>query len=189
MEQSETILIQQLKAGNDAAYQTLYRLHYRILCAYARQIVGNDFDAENIVDDAIFHLWEVRDQLQIDRSLRSFLITSVHRRCLNRIKQHQHELATCTFPKEELITAQDSTYPLGHLLEKELEEKIRTAIETLPHETRQVFELSRYEDMTYDEIAKRLGISVNTVKYHIKNAIRLLYSQLEPYLLLLLLLG
>lgn len=79
--------------------------------------------------------------------------------------------------------------PLGHLLEKELEEKIRTAIETLPHETRQVFELSRYEDMTYDEIAKRLGISVNTVKYHIKNAIRLLYSQLEPYLLLLLLLG
>lgn len=80
-------------------------------------------------------------------------------------------------------------YPLGHLLEKELEEKIRTAIETLPHETRQVFELSRYEDMTYDEIAKRLGISVNTVKYHIKNAIRLLYSQLEPYLLLLLLLG
>ena len=43
--------------------------------------------------------------------------------------------------------------------------------------------------MTYDEIAKRLGISVNTVKYHIKNAIRLLYSQLEPYLLLLLLLG
>ncbi len=189
MEQSETILIQQLKAGNDAAYQTLYRLHYGILCAYARQIVGNDFDAENIVDDAIFHLWEVRDQLQIDRSLRSFLITSVHRRCLNWIKQHQHELATCTFPKEELITAQDPTYPLGHLLEKELEEKIRTAIETLPHETRQVFELSRYEDMTYDEIAKRLGISVNTVKYHIKNAIRLLYSQLEPYLLLLLLLG
>ncbi len=189
MEQSETILVQQLKAGNDAAYQTLYRLHYGILCAYARQLVGNDFDAENIVDDAIFHLWEVRDQLQIDRSLRSFLLTSVHRRCLNWIKQHQREFATCAIPKDDLITAQDPSYPLGQLLEKELEERIRAAIEALPHETRRVFELSRYDDMTYDEIAKRLGISVNTVKYHIKNALRLLYNQLEPYLLLLLLIG
>jgi RNA polymerase sigma-70 factor (ECF subfamily) len=189
MEQSETILIQQLKAGNDAAYRTLYQLHYGLLCAYAQQIVGNDFDAENIVDDTIFHIWEIRDQLQIDRSLRSFLITSVHRRCLNWIRQHSRQPATCAIPKDELLNIETSAHPLGHLLEKELEEKIRAAIEALPHETRQVFELSRYNDMTYDEIAKHLGISVNTVKYHIKNALHLLYNQLEPYLLLLLLIG
>ena len=189
METSEAILVQQLKAGNDAAYQTLYRLHYGLLCAYAQQIVGNDFDAENIVDDTIFHLWEIRDQLQIDRSLRSFLITSVHRRCLNWIRQHSRQPATCAIPNDELLNIETSVHPLGHLLEKELEEKIRAAIEALPHETRQVFELSRYNDMTYDEIAKHLGISVNTVKYHIKNALRLLYNELEPYLLLLLLLG
>lgn len=189
MEQSEAILVQQLKAGNDAAYQTLYRLHYGILCAYARQLVGNDFDAEDIVDDTIFHLWEVRDQLHIDRSLRSFLITSVHRRCLNWIRQHSHQPATCAIPKDGFLNFETSAHPLSHLLEKELEEKIRTAIEALPHETRQVFELSRYDDMTYDEIAQHLSISVNTVKYHMKSALRQLYDQLEPYLFMLLFIG
>jgi RNA polymerase sigma-70 factor (ECF subfamily) len=136
-----------------------------------------------------FPSWEIRDQLHIDRSLRSFLITSVHRRCLNWIRQHSHQPATCAIPKDGFLNFETSAHPLSHLLEKELEEKIRTAIEALPHETRQVFELSRYDDMTYDEIAQHLSISVNTVKYHMKSALRQLYDQLEPYLFMLLFIG
>ena len=81
-QQSETILIQQLCEGNEHAYKEVYRLHYAVLCAYARQFVNDDFEAESIVDDVILHLWEIRQQLRIDRSLRSYLISCVHNRCM-----------------------------------------------------------------------------------------------------------
>lgn len=77
-------------------------------------------------------------------------------------------------------TAGDSPY--GTLLSKELEEKVIQAIEALPAECRQVFLKSRMENK---EIAEELGISVNTVKYHLKNALKILREKLEYYLIAL----
>ena len=74
-------------------------------------------------------------------------------------------------------------------MEKELEEKIREAVASLPDDSRRVFVLSRYEGKTYELMAKELGISVNTVKYPIKRALRMLYNRLEPYLFILMLFG
>lgn len=88
-QQSETILIQQLCEGNEHAYKEVYRLHYAVLCAYARQFVNDDFEDESIVDDVILHLWEIRQQLRIDRSLRSYLISCVHNRCMNVIRERK----------------------------------------------------------------------------------------------------
>ncbi len=75
------------------------------------------------------------------------------------------------------------TYPLGVLLERELEEQITASISKLPKECRVVFQKSRFEEKRYEEIACELGISVNTVKYHIKRALSLLKLDLGKYLL------
>ena len=76
----------------------------------------------------------------------------------------------------------DSNYPLGRLLEKELENEIMNAINRLPDECRKVFNMSRFENRKYEEIAQELKISVNTVKYHIKHALALLHEDLGKYL-------
>lgn len=68
------------------------------------------------------------------------------------------------------------------LLEKELEQEIEKSIQNLPKECRTVFQMSRFEDMKYQEIADKLNISVNTVKYHIKNALAILNKDLSRYL-------
>ena len=70
-----------------------------------------------------------------------------------------------------------------------MEEKIQEAVASLPDDSRRVFVLSRYEGKTYELMAKELGISVNTVKYPIKRALRMLYNRLEPYLFILMLFG
>ncbi|MEG1839108.1 MAG: sigma-70 family RNA polymerase sigma factor, partial [Bacteroidaceae bacterium] len=67
-------------------------------------------------------------------------------------------------------------------------DKINDAIKALPSECRQVFVMSRFEDMKYDEIASKIGISVNTVKYHMKNALMQLRSELKDYLITILVL-
>lgn len=79
----------------------------------------------------------------------------------------------------------DENHPLGILLEKELEDKVVEAVESLPSECRAVFEKSRFEGKSYQEIADSLGISINTVKYHMKGAIARIYAHLERYLIII----
>ena len=189
MQQSEVLLIQQLSEGDEQAYKAVYRMHYAVLCAYARQYVPDDAEAESIVDDVILRMWEIRQHLHIDRSLRSYLLTCVHNRCINAVKQRKLNPATIGLPSDDLLHENSTDYPLNSLLEKELEKKIREAVVSLPDDSRRVFVLSRYEGKTYEQIAKKLGISVNTVKYHIKRALRMLYNRLEPYLFILMLFG
>ena len=187
MESTEALLVQQLKNGVDAAYKYLYDQHYQILCHVAAQYVKDDFLAETIVGDVIFHLWEVRETIEINTSVRSYLMTCVRNRCIDYLKSqyHKREVAHSDtglrdFPVLQYV--KDDDYPLGKLLEKELENEIMNAINRLPDECRRVFNMSRFENRKYEEIAQELKISVNTVKYHIKHALALLHEDLGKYL-------
>lgn len=186
----EQLLINLLKQGKEAAYKTLYEKHYAVLCHVARECLGDAYTAETIVGDVIFHLWEIRESLEIRISLRSYLLQAVRNHCLDYLSSRR-ERTEVTFsalegtegvqPLSERYLLSD-TYPLGHLLEKELEQQISQAIAALPGECSQVFLKSRFDGKKYEEIAAELGISVNTVKYHIKNALARLHTSLEKYL-------
>ena len=191
MEKKEELhLIHSLKSGNNQAYKYIYDHHYVLLCKIAYEFLKDYFLAESIVDDIIFHLWEKRDTLEITTSLRSYLVQAVRNRCINYLNlerekrevcfsviDQQNEWINSVFPSDD--------YPLARLLENELEQEIRNAINRLPEECKVVFKKSRFEEKRYDQIAEELGISVNTVKYHIKNAISRLSADLSKYLLLL----
>ena len=188
MESTESLIIEQLKQGNEEAYRYLYRYHYVSLCHVAKEYVGDEALAEHLVGDVIFHLWEVHEALDIHISLRSYLVRAVRNRCLDYLdsRKQKHEITFSELEDGDLlgeryIPADD--YPLGTLLEKELDHKIRQAIGRLPEECRRVFLKSRFEEKKYEEIARELGISINTVKYHIKNALSLLGKELGKYLL------
>lgn len=191
MEKKEELhLIHSLKSGNNQAYKYIYDHHYVLLCKIAYEFLKDDFLAESIVDDIIFHLWEKRNTLEITTSLRSYLVQAVRNRCINYLNlerekrevrfsviDQQNEWINSVFPSDD--------YPLARLLENELEQEIRNAINRLPEECKVVFKKSRFEEKRYEQIAEELGISVNTVKYHIKNAISRLSADLSKYLLLL----
>lgn len=187
MEQTEKLLINQLKEGDERAYKFLYDRHYQVLCHIAAQYVHDDFLAETIVGDVIFHLWEVRKKVEIKTNLRSYLMTSVRNRCIDYQKSQSGKSeipfsSSCfsDFPVISYVKTDDM--PLGRLLAKELETNISSAIDHLPKETRQVFRMSRFENKKYEEISEELGISVNTVKYHIKRALALLHDELRQYM-------
>ena len=192
MENTETLIVEQLKTGNEDAYQYIYDRHYALLCHVANGYVKDQFLAETIVGDTIFHLWEIRETLEISVSIRSYLVRAVRNRCINYLNSEweKREIAFSSLMPDEIIddkmTISDS-HPLGALLERELEEEIYKAIDKLPNECRRVFDKSRFEGKSYEEISQELGISVNTVKYHIKNALASLQMNLSKYLITLLL--
>lgn len=188
MENTEKRIIEQLKQGDEQSYKYLYDYHYVFLCHIAYGYVQDHFIAETIVGDTIFHLWEIRDSLDITISIRAYLTKAVRNRSINYLtsKSEKNEISlsetTSDWGSEEKYFLSDS-YPLGTLLEKELEGEIERAINRLPDECRVVFKKSRFEEKKYDEIAQDLGISVNTVKYHMKNALAALQADLGKYLL------
>lgn len=191
MEDIEAIVIEQLKLGQEEAYKYLYRHHYVSLCHVAKEYVGDAVLAEQLVGDVMFHLWEVHKDLDIRVSLRSYLVRAVRNRCLDWLEAQKRrneisfsELGDRESLKERYILSDD--YPLDTLLEKELEHEIYCAINHLPEECRRVFLKSRFGGKKYEEISNELGISVNTVKYHIKSALAKLYVELGKYLFILL---
>ena len=192
MHELEELLIKKLRKGDERAFRLLYDRHYVLLCRFANQLLNNAALAEEVVDDVIFYLWEHRQEVEIRYSIRAYLMRAVRNRCLNelQLQSHREELHISSFLSPESMDFLDSLFvdnkqPLGMLLEQELDEELKRSIDELPLECRKVFYKSRFEQKKYEEIATELGISVNTVKYHIKNALAFLQRRLGSYLKLL----
>ena len=192
MHELEELLIKKLRKGDERAFRLLYDRHYVLLCRFANQLLNNAALAEEVVDDVIFYLWEHRQEVEIRYSIRAYLMRAVRNRCLNelQLQSHREELHISSFLSPESMDFLDSLFvdnkqPLGMLLEQELEEELKRSIDELPLECRKVFYKSRFEQKKYEEIATELGISVNTVEYHIKDALAFLQRRLGSYLKLL----
>lgn len=187
---TEDFIKKGLVDGNELAYQYLYQKHYAALCAFAYQYVKDNYIAETMVGDVIFYLWRKRQELVIEQSLRNYLMKAVKNRCLNHLKQSKLQGNLKNHFSERLETNEknyenQSEYPLSHLLETELDARIQDALGTLPELTRKIFELSRFSDLKYQEIALTVGMSNDSVKYHIKSALSHLRKKLKDYLLML----
>lgn len=189
---TEELIISGIISGSDPAYKYLYDNYYRQLCVFANCYVNDMPMAEMLVGDVIYHIWETRQRLEIKSSLRNFLLTSVKNRCLNHINQlsrqetHKTELLEILKSRENDYESQKN-YPLAELLEKELEGKIEESLASMPSLTRKIFEMSRYSNLTYPEIAEKAEVSVDTVKYHMKSALARLRKDLREYEFLLIL--
>ncbi|MDR2916375.1 MAG: RNA polymerase sigma-70 factor [Tannerella sp.] len=188
----EKFIIEKLKAGDEKVFKYIYDQHYVLLCHFANHILNDTFLAEEIVNDTISYLWEHRAEIDITCSIRAYLIRAVRNRCLNELNSlsHRKELNFSSFTLPENLEFPDAVFtpgdhPLNLLLEQELEYELTRNIEKLPDECRTIFKKSRFEQKKYDEIAAELNISVNTVKYHIKNALSFLRKHLGDYLKLL----
>lgn len=189
----EKQLIENLRRGDESAFRCIYDRHYEPLCRFADLFLHDAALAEEIVDDVIFYLWEHRKEVEIAYSLRAYLMKSVRNRCLNELNSlsRREELRFSSFSLPENTEFLDTLFiekehPLGYLLEQELEDELLRGIEALPEECRTVFKKSRFEQKKYEDIAQELNISVNTVKYHIKNALAFLQKRMSGYLKLLL---
>lgn len=187
-------LLTRLKEGNEEAWRILFDRHYQLLCKYANHFVNDSFLAEMVVGDVFYNLWKICDTLDINTDLRSYLLKAVRNTSVNIMNSKYHRMET-TFSElteddsnslDYLSSLSDGSHPMGRLLEKELEEEILAAINRLPDESQKVFLLSRRDGKSYAEISAELGISVNTVKYHMKQALSTLRNELNPYLMLFL---
>lgn len=179
-----------LANGDEKIYKSLFDQYYLKLCHIAFMYVKDTFVAENLVGDLFFYLWKNRKTLQVNESIGSYLFTAIRNRSINYQKQASvnHEILFAQYEELESLSflESDNSQPLDQMMEKELANKIKLSVNSLPKQTREVFLMKREQDLSYEEIAIQLHITINTVRFHIKTAMKRLRIELEDYLILLL---
>ena len=164
-------------------FERLFKTYFTALMSFSRKILGDEDDAREVVHQVFINLWERRNSIDLSTSMKSYLFTAVNNRSLNMIRDRKK------FSSEEVpeqAGALDTMSAERGIFLMELEEKIRAAINTLPERCRVIFELNRFDGLTYGEIAKQLDISVKTVENQMTKALKILREQLAKYLILLL---
>lgn len=163
----------------------IFRDYYKPLVQYGNTILKDADETEDIVQQVFVSVWEKRTQLDIHTSIRALLYKAVHNACLNRIKHYKVRAAHAEEWKATQSVAADAS---DHLQAAELNDKIQAAIELLPEQCRKIFRMSRFEQLKYQEIADRLGLSVKTVENQMGKALKVVRASLQDYLPLLILL-
>ena len=170
-----------IRQGDKDAFNRMFSHYYSPLCEYASQFVS-DYDAEELVQDMMLYVWENREYLVIEKSLKSYLFVSIKNRCYNAIRDRHAKEKIHLLLYEKL---KDRVEEPDYYLLNELAANIKKAIEELPEEYRETFKMSRFGEMSNANIAKRLGVSVKTVEYRITRSLKILRVKLKDYLPLL----
>lgn len=166
-----------------AQFEVLFKTHFPLLCQFATQYVGDLAAAQDICQKVFINMWERRTEIDAQRSVRSYLFTAVKNRCLNYIRDHKKYRSQVL----DLDCADfDVSATEDHLAGEELGAAIERALNKLPEKCREVFEMSRYRQMKYKEIADELQIAQKTVEAHMSKAIKTLRTELQDYLFFLL---
>lgn len=172
-------LIGLLRSDPDRAMMRIFELYYEEVCRHIYRIVTDAEASRDIAQSVFMELWSKRATLDIHTSVGAYLHKAALTRALNYLrdnKKHHHE------PDEELkYYPSGSSTPLEQLTGTEMQQVITQAIDQLPARCREVFVLSRYEGMSYAEIAETLSISTKTVENQISKALAILRTALHDY--------
>ncbi len=188
MDAGDQSLIRHIKAGNLKAFEQVFKEHYALMCSVAMDYVSDSALCQTLTEDVLLNLWEKREGLEINTSLRAYLLRAVRNKCIDHLRANRqasdsvgyYDSMEGTFG----YTFADERDLFEQLVSDELEALLEQAIDELPEERRRVFLMVRMENRTYQEAADALGISVNTVKYHMKKAHAELQEKLKGYILI-----
>ena len=174
-----------MQQGDKKAFDTLFIKYYAMLCAYAQSFVSFE-DAEEVVQDIMLWMWENRKTNDIESSLHHYLFRAVKNKCFTLIKRNslRFQIVSILTPEIQGIFEDPDFYIL-----EELTQKVEKAILNLPESYRIAFEMHRFQNKTYQDIATELNVSSKTVDYRIQQALKQLRTELKDYLPLLLFLA
>jgi len=180
---TDAALLPLLQEGDREAYTEIYNRYHGLLYVFAYNRLKNREEAKDIIHELFLKLWLDRASLQITGRLSIYLYTAVRNRIINCITHQQiaKRYIDSFLSYVEQVNQQSADHLVRH---NDLRAFIDKEIASLQPRTREVFELSRNTNLSRREIAKKLGVSEETVKSHMHNALKVLRARLGDLLLL-----
>lgn len=173
----EKQLIAKVQEGDQAAWDYIARTYYQPLFGYVMSMVREKETAEELVQDVFVNFWAKRERINITTSLKAYLYRAARNHTLNYIKRRNFELNYQRSLVGRVQVHHNDTEQAFHY--SELEKRLYDSIEALPEKRKEIFMMSRFEDLTYKEIAAALDIPVRQVHYQIGLALKELRTKLK----------
>ncbi|BAV05454.1 RNA polymerase ECF-type sigma factor [Filimonas lacunae] len=172
---NDTHLLEDFKRGNVQAFEQVFTCYYSTLKTAAFLLLDDEQDAEDIVQQLFEDIWTKELYKNIDISVKAYLHTAVRNKCLNflekrKVYERQKNNYAENLPVEGVV---DSTGDAG------LPDHMHNALKELPPQRQAAFKLVYMEERSYKDAAGEMGISVNSLKTHLKMGLRFLRNALE----------
>lgn len=186
MTDSDRELYLKLKAGDKSAFQNLFESYYKSLFFYACKFVDNEM-SRDLVHDIFMIFWQNKENITITSSLSAYLFRMVRNKCLQEIEKQKVRDDFSQESIQSLRLDELNYYNDGFksIIELELEEKLKQAMDRMPDACREVFVMSRFNGFKNKEIAEQLGVSVKAIEKQMTKALKILKQELKEYLPLL----
>jgi RNA polymerase sigma-70 factor (ECF subfamily) len=166
----DTPLLDALRSGRPEAFSECYIKYRARLIVYAISILGNESDAQDVVQDFFTDIYERQLYKNINTSLKYFLYASIKNRCLNKIRndENRQRILKTIVPCEDKLPSSDGQIDL-----RWIQTEISSKITNVAPQSSKVFELAYFKGMNRNEIAEQMGISPNTVKNQLLRALKI----------------
>ena len=189
----ERDLAEGIRNGNIASFEEFYKCYYKRLLNYCLMFVAQTDQAEDIVQESFYTVWNKRMEIDPGQSLTGFLFRTVRNSCLNSIKQKKvHDkfvdYSLNADPINELYSIDFNEAGADDPLQLNLFNEIKQAVNQLPDKRQHVFKLSKLDGLSHKEIALQLGITVKGVERHITMAHESLRNTLKHLRIIILIL-
>lgn len=179
IKEEETFIFNRMVDGDKEAFRFFFERYYADLCNLVHIYLHDPVISEEIVQDIFIYLWEKKEKIKIESSVKSYLLRAAKNRSLNFIRNEKIKSEILT--KLEKKDYNDREIPDQVLDASQLREIINTAIDSLPERCRQIYILGKEKNLSYREIGEELGISVKTVEAQMSTALKRLRDQLRPH--------
>lgn len=164
-------------------FEILYKTYQPLLVKFANFYLKNEHDSIDLVQELFKNLWEKKQTLILPPNPKPYLLKAIKNRCFNKLSREKSFLSESDGFMEKVFL--ENNTPIDIIESRQSAEKIDKLINKLPEKCREVFILSRFENMSYKEIAETLEISIKTVENQIANALKFLRKNYFIFLLLI----
>lgn len=184
--QQEYFVLSALKQDSKEAFSLLFQTYYTDLVLFGGNFLKDRTSCEDIVQSIFLKLWNDRKSIQIETSLKSYLLKAVRNSCLD---EFRHLEIVRQYESGYENTTLDSYDTENYVLYSDLHDHLFRALDQVPELYREAFELNRFEGLKYREIAEKLNVSERTVEVRVSKTLELLRKYLKDFFLLLLSIG
>jgi len=171
-------LAPKIKRSDNEAFKELFEKSHQSLFNFIRYKIGDGEAAEDLTQEVFVKIWEGRHGIKEQLSFKSYLYTIANNLALNYLRDHKVVIRFVLDPEHE---PHHHDSPDAILEKKEFRETLLSIISELPEQPRTVFMMSRFDDLSYQEIAERLSLSVKTVESHMGKALKIIRKRISLY--------
>jgi len=176
---SDEELMSMIKADNMIAFDELYKKYCKRIYKFGYSILKSQEETENLVQEVFLNLWENRQKVEKDSSVKSYIFAITYNSAISIIRKKTREIKFIEYLQSLQGNLEE---PVDLKLEyNELADKLDEIVNALPLRQKEVYLLHRVEGLKYNEIAQRLNLSVNTVENHMVRALKTIRFKLGKY--------